>query len=293
MPRFSLIVATVNRYKELSTLLESLLEQATYDYELIVVDQNASGELAPLLEQWKCDVAQNAAATGQEAPSLKHLRAIPGLSKARNLGLEHATGDIIGFPDDDCWYQPETLVFVDRWFSQNEAYSVLCLGSQDSSGAVSGNRWPQEQCDLTRTNVFRTTATYAYFVCRPRVSEPLFFDPTIGPGASTIYGAGEDTELVLSIMDAGGQGRFLRSPSIGHPRKPYDSAERAWRYGAGFGRVMAKHGMPLQFAGLVFFDLLRIPMQYVMGKSDRASRLWAHASGMTRAYFTTFRSPFD
>lgn len=287
MSRFSLIVATVNRYDELSVLLSTLLEQATQDFELIVVDQNQDDSLAPLLEQWQRDATQGLSET-DDVPRLVRLRALPGLSKARNLGLEHATGDIIAFPDDDCWYQPTTLGFVDQWFLQNPDYGILCIGSRDRTGAISNNRWPQERCDLTRTNVFRTTATYTYFLHRKRISGQLLFDPEIGPGAATIYGAGEDTELVLSLVNRGIRGRFLKSPFIGHPSKPYDSSERARSYGAGFGRVMAKHRMPAQFVGLFLFDLIRIPFHYLTGDRSRSSRLWSHAAGMARAYFHSY-----
>lgn len=284
MSRFSLIVATIHRHDELSLFLSTLHEQATYDFELIVVDQNDGDELRPLLQQWLQEAAERSSGTGN-APRLVHLRARPGLSKSRNQGLEYATGDIVAFPDDDCWYQPNTLAFVDQWFSKNPGYGILSLGSRDRYGAVSNNRWPQEQCDLTRTNAFRTTATYSYFVHRGRISGRLLFDPEIGPGTATIYGAGEDTELIVSLVSAGTRGRFLKSPWVGHPSKPYDSAERAWRYGAGFGRVMAKHRMRTQFAGLVLFDLIRIPVHYIKGDRARGSRLWSHAAGMTRAYF--------
>lgn len=281
MPRFSLIVATVDRYDELSLLLSTLLEQATYDFELIVVDQNPDDRLVPLLEQWVRDATVRTSAGN--APRLLHLRALPGLSSARNLGLGHTSGDIVAFPDDDCWYEPTTLAFVEQWFLQNPHYGILCLGSRDRSGAVSNNRWHQDQCDLTRTNVFRTTATYSYFLHRKRIPGQMLFDPELGPG--TIYGAGEDTELILSLVTTGVRGRFLKNPSVGHPCKPYDSAERARRYGAGFGRVMAKHRLGAQFAGLVLFDLVRIPFHYLKGDRNRGSRLWSHAAGMTRAYF--------
>jgi glycosyltransferase involved in cell wall biosynthesis len=284
MSRFSLIVATVNRHDELSRLLLSLVHQKTHDFELIVVDQNSDDQLAPLLQRWLKDATQRSLANG-DAPRLVHLRAVPGLSRARNLGLEHATGDIIAFPDDDCWYEPTTLAFIDRWFAENPGYGIVSLGSRDSCGTISGNRWPQEQCDLSRTNVFRTTATYSYFLNRGRISQQVLFDQEIGPGAATIFGAGEDTELILSLMKAGVRGRFLKNPSIGHPCKPYDSAERAWRYGAGFGRVMAKHRMRTQFLGLVLFDLIRIPLQFLKGDRNRGFRLWSHAAGMSRAYF--------
>jgi glycosyltransferase involved in cell wall biosynthesis len=141
MSRFSLIVATINRYDELSFLLASLLDQTACDFELIVVDQNPDDRLGPLLQQWLQDARQRSSNTNN-APHLVHLHALPGLSKARNLGLEHATGDIIAFPDDDCWYEPTTVAFVDQWFVQNPDYGILCLGSRDHSGAISGNRWP-------------------------------------------------------------------------------------------------------------------------------------------------------
>jgi glycosyltransferase involved in cell wall biosynthesis len=285
MSRFSLIVATLNRYDELSFLLSTLLEQTTYNFELIIVDQNADDRLAPLLQQWLQEAKQRSSIIGT-APDLIHLRAAPGLSQARNLGLKHATGEIIAFPDDDCWYEPTTLEFVDRWFAENLSYGILCLGSRDLSGAVSGNRWPQKQCDVTRTNVFRTTATYSYFLNRRNISHPLIFDPEIGPGAATIYGAGEDSELILSLMDSGIRGRFLKTRCIGHPSKPFDSTQRAWSYGAGFGRVMAKHRMRTQFIGLVLFDLVRIPIHCLRGDRNRGARLWSHAAGMTRSYFS-------
>jgi len=283
MARFSLIVATVNRYAELSHLLSTLVEQTTCDFELIVVDQNQDERLAPLVRWWVQEAAKRC--SNSEVPKLIHLRSSPGLSKARNLGLEYATGEIIAFPDDDCWYEPTTLAFVDRWFADNAEYAILCLGSRDLSGRVSGNRWLQEESDVTHTNVFRTTATYSYFLNRRRISGQLLFDPEIGPGAATIYGAGEDSELILSLMDAGVRGRFLKSPSIGHPCKAFDSTERAWSYGAGFGRVMAKHRMRVQFVGLVLFDLIRIPFHYLKGDRNRGLRLWSHAAGMSRAYF--------
>ena len=32
-----------------------------------------------------------------------------GLSRARNAGLRMIAGDIVSFPDDDCWYPPDLL----------------------------------------------------------------------------------------------------------------------------------------------------------------------------------------
>src|SRR4051812_49019786 len=40
-PKFSLVLATVNRSAELGVFIDSLLKQTDRDFELIVVDQNA------------------------------------------------------------------------------------------------------------------------------------------------------------------------------------------------------------------------------------------------------------
>ena len=36
--------------------------------------------------------------------SIIHLTSPLGLSRAPNVGIKKITGDIVGFPDNDCWY---------------------------------------------------------------------------------------------------------------------------------------------------------------------------------------------
>src|SRR5271166_3200358 len=232
MPRFSLIVATIGRTEELSVLLQSLAEQETRDFELIVVDQNPDDRLSPLLEEWASKVAEEAGRS-KGFIQVKHLRCIPGVSRARNLGLMHSGGDILAFPDDDCWYHPGTLRNVDAWFRQNEGYGILSLGSRDEQGRISGNRWVQKECDLTRINVFRASATYTYFVLRPLGAIPLHFDESLGPASGTKFGCGEDTDFLLTLMNHGIRGRFNSVQHIGHPTKGWINVQRARQYGGG------------------------------------------------------------
>jgi glycosyltransferase involved in cell wall biosynthesis len=288
MPRFSLIVATIDRTDEVSILLQSLARQQMRDFELIIVDQNVDDRLVPLLEEWGSKFADQ---NGGENPiQLKHLRCVPGVSRARNLGLAQSSGAIVAFPDDDCWYLPDTLQNVDVWFKQHENYGILSIVSRDEQGRISSNRWWQAECDLKWINIFRTSGTCCYFVRRPQATIPLVFDESLGPGAGTKFGCGEDTDFLLSLMSYGIRGRFYSALHVGHPcRDGFVNVQRAARYGGGFGGVLAKHSNPLLFLALVAFDFTRAALRMLLGDRSRASRLFAHGKGMIQAYFLQTR----
>src|SRR5882672_6242686 len=95
--KISLILSTVGRTEELARFLEHLDRQTYRSFELLIVDQNPEGILDSLVRQHR------------ERFPLLHLRSEQGLSHARNVGLQHFSGDVVAFPDDDCWYGPDTL----------------------------------------------------------------------------------------------------------------------------------------------------------------------------------------
>jgi glycosyltransferase involved in cell wall biosynthesis len=90
--KFSLVLATVGRTQEVARFLDSLARQTYRDFELIVVDQNPDDRLVELLRPFELRFP------------IIHLRCERGVSRARNLGPKYVSGDIVGFPDDDCWY---------------------------------------------------------------------------------------------------------------------------------------------------------------------------------------------
>src|SRR5574340_342784 len=97
MTTFSLVLATVGRTAELERFLDALERQTCPDFELLVIDQNPDDRLRPILNRHRGRF------------EIKHTRSATGLSRARNVGLRLARGEIVAFPDDDCWY-PTTLL---------------------------------------------------------------------------------------------------------------------------------------------------------------------------------------
>ena len=103
MLKFSLLLATVGRTAELERFLSSLDAQTYRNFDLIVVDQNPDERLAALVQSY-----------AGRFPVLC-VKSTPGLSRARNAGLRYVSGDVIAFPDDDCWYPPDLLRKATLW----------------------------------------------------------------------------------------------------------------------------------------------------------------------------------
>lgn len=288
MPRFSLVLATIERTNEVDRFLASLEAQVKRDVELIVVDQNEDDRLVPILSKWSAQMDATKVCS-QGGIKLLHVRSERGLSRARNVGLRHCSGEIVAFPDDDCLYPPNTLSNVDRWFRSHPAYDILSLTSRDEFGALSGNKWHAESCDLASINIFRTSQSYTYFVRVTSQVRSLTFDEGLGIGSKTPFGSGEDTDFLLAAMHQGMKGRFVASWHVVHPCKDVRhggiTEERNYSYGLGMGRVQGKHRLFWLWLASISYDFGRAFFMLCLGNKMRASLWFAHGRGLMQAYF--------
>src|SRR5262245_18066114 len=181
--RFSLLLATLSRTAEMQPFLDSLASQTWRDFELIVVDQNSDSRLDDVLEPY------------QDRFEIRRLRCARGHSRALNFGLAHATGDFVGFPDDDCWYNPDTLERVAAFFQRHPESSGLTGREIVKPEFSSGGRWDLRPGRLTRGNVWRRAITFTIFL-RRRAATGVAFDETLGVGAGSQWGAGEETDYL-------------------------------------------------------------------------------------------------
>jgi glycosyltransferase involved in cell wall biosynthesis len=268
--------------------LESLFAQTMLDVELIVVDQNEDDRLVPILSDWFAQVDATKVCNNGVI-KLVHLRSERGLSKSRNKGLKHCTGEIVAFPDDDCLYPSDTLHNVDKWFRSHAAYDVLSLASRDEQGVPSGNKWYFGDCDLSPLNIFRTSQSYTYFVRRTDQGQSLTFDEGLGIGCNTPFGSGEDTDFLLKAMRRGMRGRFFAGWHVIHPCKDVRNGgitcERFYSYGLGMGRVQGKYNLLYLWLAFLGYDFGRAFVMLCFGRRVRASLWFAHGRGLMNAYF--------
>jgi glycosyltransferase involved in cell wall biosynthesis len=269
MPRFSLIIPTLGRTVELAELLASIVNQKRSDVEVIIVDQNGDARIDPLVAALPSSI------------NVLHLRLMEkNPSVARNAGLDAASGEIVAFPDDDCWYPSNLLDRVDNWFKANSGYAVLAVGALDNDGVSSGNRWPQDACDISSLNALRTTFCSSLFISAVQRSRAVRFDAKLFPG--------EETDFILRLLATGLRGRFDRELHIHHPRRDMLSGtvsrQRAKKYGAAMGILVRRHSLFPLWCGLLIYDLSRALLVSVRGQFADARYCMAHTSGLFRGF---------
>ena len=270
--KFSLILATIGRELELAHCLASIAAQSHTNIQLIIVDQNRDDRVDQLI-------------AGVDWPfELHHLRCAPGLSRARNVGLREVTGEVVAFPDDDCWYEPDLLAQVMQELTRRPACDGLSGRSIDEAGRPSDPCFPLKAGVLDAYSVWTSAISYAIFLRRAVCDAVGPFDESLGVGAQTPFGSAEETDYLLRAMASGAKLEYIPSLTVHHPNKNQaadaQARERTRRYAAGMGRVLTKHRYPLAYRAWVVARPLAGALVAAAGlQRELSQRRWAVASG--------------
>jgi glycosyltransferase involved in cell wall biosynthesis len=237
--KISLILATKNRVEEVATFVRSLAQQRYDNLELIIVDQNEDDRLEASLIQAKLLFR------------ILHLRSESGLSRARNVGMAFATGDIIAFPDDDCSYPEGLLARVASEFQSYPSVDGLTGRSEDGRGQASGGSFSRCQGRVDIENVWKQGISYTIFLRSSVCAAVGPFDEELGVGARTRFGSGEETDYLIRAVKSGFNIQYLPDLVVIHPNPIFynrNHCSKAFRYGVGMGRVLSKHRYNLSFS---------------------------------------------
>ena len=252
MAAFSLLIATVNRTESLRRLLASLEEQSYRDFEILIADQNPPGFLDELYAEFQNTLPLRVITVPDK-----------GVSQARNALLPHAQGQLVAFPDDDCWYEPETLEQAVAFFAANPHVHAVLGQWHDPAGSI---RLQASGRAINRFSAFRRGGTLVQFYRKAVVDAVGGFDPELGPGTGTglPYGCGEDTDYVLRALAAGFAVVFTPSVRVCHPEVSLTSfsPEKIRSYALGRMHLLRKHNLPLWFKLVnIAYPLLRAPLE--------------------------------
>ena len=119
MPYFSIIVPVYNRVDEVRDLLDSLSQQTSSDFEVVIVEDGSSVRCDGVVKEYS------------EKISIQYFyKENEGRSIARNYGLERANGEYFLFFDSDCVIPPEYIATLK---SALDANYTDCFGGPDSA----------------------------------------------------------------------------------------------------------------------------------------------------------------
>lgn len=236
MTGISLVMATIGRVDDVRRFIECLNAQTSRDFELIVVDQNQDDRLLPVLEE-----------VPQMGIALRHIRQTePNQCLARNTGLANASMNVVAFPDDDCWYEPETLELVLRRMSLPDAPSgvVIRWREQDPVGR------PAYTLDIIKWRSFREAGAsmITQFYRTELLRSIGGFDTALG--LHSWFGGGEDTDLMFRVLAARSSVAYMPQAVVHHAFSPRlrisnwrAACRRARSRGRGTGALYVKHGL--------------------------------------------------
>lgn len=133
--KLSIIVPVYNVRPFLEDCLASLVNQTVKDYELILVDDGSSDGSAEIIERY-----------AKSYPKLiKTLRVENGgQGRARNFGIDMASGEFLGFVDSDDWVVPEMYEKLIARAEETDADLVYC----DLMGSYADGRTEYLPCVL-------------------------------------------------------------------------------------------------------------------------------------------------
>lgn len=275
-PFLSLVLATVGRVDTLYRFFDSL--PVADDFEVLLIDQNRDDRLLPVvLYALDRNIRINWVSSSKKC-----------LSTARNLGIELATGQLIGFPDDDCWYASDV---VERLRNAYAAYT-------HHGGFMA--RWverepvhkPAHLLDYALLLKFRESPvnSISLFIKKQELLSIGGFDHMFGVGQP--FGAGEETDLTLRLLKADVQVLYLPDIEVHHHWQfgvPAGTQPAAVKLRSrGTGAIYAKHAAPLW---IVARGMLA-PLAKALLRPWRISPLamaWAIASGRMQGYWMWYR----
>lgn len=270
----SIIVPTLNRPDALERFLCSADAQRSDRYEVLVIDQSETSA-EPLVARHR---------------NTRYFRTSPpGLSRSRNVGIGQATGDLFLFSDDDCVLAEDALTRLAEYAPRLSSPLVFGFGNAlnlEDEGPVVPTFRPSPLIGSWRCD---TLCSISLVFNRATLERVGNFDERFGMGAS--WSAGEETDLLLRIIAAGGRGVYLDRLTIRHPRRARtaDLASRYESFGVAQGALARKHAGNGVFLARFGYGILRslggLLLSAARGRA-LAPLYWGAVRGKVRGFLT-------
>ena len=251
-PRISVVVCSYNGQRTIKDTCEGLLKVTYPDFEVIVVDDGSTDDTAAIARNYGFWVAS--------CPN-------QGLSRARNVGMELATGEIVAYLDDDAYPDPHWLhylaiAFMTKNYAAVGGPNILPRGDGLIAECVSNS--PGGPAHILYSDRIAEHIPGCNMAFRKEALQKINgFDPQF-------RAAGDDVDVCWRIQENGGTIGFSHAAVIWHHRR--SSVKAYWKQQLGYGRAEAKleRKWPEKFnslghltwGGRVYYKGLTVPLMF-------------------------------
>lgn len=270
--RLSIIIPTIYRTVELSSLLQSIENcDLSVSYEVIIIDQNPVGFLDEIVNEFTSKL------------NLKHYNvSFKGLSKAKNYGVSVSQGAFLSFPDDDCkvFHYTYSKALDSIEYTKADMVFGRCV---DSEGNDSVLRFKKNQYFLATSNMAGGFVEATGIISRNVFQQGFLFDENMGAGC--FYGAEEGYDWLYRIL-TNSKVKALYNPDIifYHPQVLLDvgtlqSLRRVFTYSCGKAYLCRKHKFYAIFIKRSILVTLSLPVYLVINR-QKARYYFAELLGL-------------
>ncbi|HWD58637.1 MAG TPA: glycosyltransferase [Stellaceae bacterium] len=200
--RVSVVVCAYNAERTMAACLASLEKLNYPDYEVIVVNDGSTDRTPAIAENY---------------PDFRIIsQANKGLSVARNVGAEAATGEIVAYTDSDCVADPDWLDYL--------------IGTMEARGlaACGGPNFPPPENELVPEAVAVSPGAPCHVLLDDEIAEHIAGcnmafrrDVLLGIGGfdPIFRAAGDDVDICWRLQDAGYQIGYSPAGFVWHFRR--------------------------------------------------------------------------
>lgn len=235
----SVVIATRNRAAQLANCIrrfDTLDVTLLAAWEILIVDNGSSDDTAQTVATLQAET---------DLPLRYVYEGAPGVSAARNAGIEAARYPILAFTDDDCLVDPSWLSAIQRSFAEDP--TVVMVGGRvdlfdPADGEISIRRFDDRVEIEGIDDIFTRLIGCNIAISAAALRKAGAFDTHMGPG--TNFKAGEDHELFYRILKCGA--KVVYEPGVrvehAHGRRKHDEicALKA-NYVKGRATILGKH----------------------------------------------------
>lgn len=118
--KFSVIIPTYNRLGQIDSAIDSVVNQYYQNYEIIIVDDGSIDDTKQHVTKKYSELIK------KNVINYVYLDSNGGVSKARNIGIKAASGEVICYLDSDNVWSPWYLSYIAKSYLNSEVKSVNC-----------------------------------------------------------------------------------------------------------------------------------------------------------------------